>query len=779
MTSVGDRARPERTLLLAGTLLPVLLLAARGLDMDSGRVTDWLPQGRPARTVYDRFVAQFGVDDYVLLSWPGCILDDPRVPRLAAALRQTPANSSTRLIEDVTTGPELLERLTTHPIALPYAEALARIRGLFVGPDHQTTCLSIRTGGTAADRQRAFEHICQTAQETCGLDRGDLRVGGSTFEAVALNEASRRTLLRYAVPSGIVSLIVALLFQANPRLTGAVFLTAAFCQLLALAVLGVTLGRMNVLLILMPTLVYVLTMSGAVHLANYCLDSSRFGGWRDGVRRGMAIGRFPVLVTTGTTVLGVLSLCSSQIAPVREFGGYSALSLTLSLWGQFVLLPALLTAGTGRRRDLEAGIGETRWTRTIRSAGMQVAQRIARRPVLTTVLTLLVVGAGACGLVRLRASVDFDRMFPERSEVIRNFTWLEDSLGPLAPIEVLISVPRDSELSLWECLQLIDQIEQSLKSLPLVDGTLSAATYLPRLPSGSRLQDLIQRRLWIDRLDRRRPEFLRDHLLAEDAALETWRITLRVPARGVFEYRSLARSAEEAARAVIAANHPGGRPEVVVTSTGMLTVAEETNDQLFADLRFSFVTAFLLITPLMMLLLGGIIPGLMAMIPNVTPIMLVFGCMGWLGIPLEIGTILCASVALGIAVDDTVHFLTWFRVGIDDGLSRRDAVLLAYDRCAVAMLQTTMICVCGMLVFGLSDFLPAARFAVLLGAQLLVTLLGDLVLLPALLCAPLGRLFLSARSRSRKPLTRPTTAADSPPLTGPTSADGVAPPGIC
>src|SRR5690606_7806997 len=97
--------------------------------------------------------------------------------------------------------------------------------------------------------------------------------------------------------------------------------------------------------------------------------------------------------------------------------------------------------------------------------------------------------------------------------------------------------------------------------------------------------------------------------------------------------------------------------------------------------------------------------------------------------------------ALGIAVDDTIHFLSWFGRGVSEGLPRRKSIRLAFERCSGAMLQTTVICGLGLLVFSLSAFVPTSRFAWLMASMLGMGLIGDLILLPALLAGPLGRFF--------------------------------------
>ncbi len=122
-----------------------------------------------------------------------------------------------------------------------------------------------------------------------------------------------------------------------------------------------------------------------------------------------------------------------------------------------------------------------------------------------------------------------------------------------------------------------------------------------------------------------------------------------------------------------------------------------------------------------------------------------------------------ASVALGIAVDDTIHFLAWFRLYIDAGVSRVDAVVETYRRVGPAMMQTAFVGGLGMFVFALSTFTPTQRFGTLMLVLLLTALLGDLILLPALLAGPLGTFFRPRKARSNSPSTQTEAMATSLP----------------
>jgi len=159
--------------------------------------------------------------------------------------------------------------------------------------------------------------------------------------------------------------------------------------------------------------------------------------------------------------------------------------------------------------------------------------------------------------------------------------------------------------------------------------------------------------------------------------------------------------------------------------------------------------------------------GMVAMLPNLFPIFMVFGTLGWLGIKIDIGIMMTASVALGVAVDNTLHLLTWVRDGLRHGMDRRSATLAAYDRCAAAMVQSAMVGGMGLVVFATSSFTPTQQFGYLMITILAAALVGDTIMLPALIASPLGKCFeLGARRRRRGPEDGGEEAAAGPPDPG-------------
>lgn len=193
--------------------------------------------------------------------------------------------------------------------------------------------------------------------------------------------------------------------------------------------------------------------------------------------------------------------------------------------------------------------------------------------------------------------------------------------------------------------------------------------------------------------------------------------------------------------------------DVSAIYTGLVPVVYKAQRTLLESLIVSTGWAFVMIAVVMVLVVRSAPAGLLSMLPNVFPVIAVFGLMGWSGTLVDIGSMMTASVAMGVAVDDTIHFLTWFRRGLDEGRNRIDSILQAYERVGMAMTQTTAIGGLGLSIFAFSTFTPTQRFGTLMLALLLAALIGDLIFLPALLASPIGRVFDRRHSGHNEPST--------------------------
>jgi predicted RND superfamily exporter protein len=192
--------------------------------------------------------------------------------------------------------------------------------------------------------------------------------------------------------------------------------------------------------------------------------------------------------------------------------------------------------------------------------------------------------------------------------------------------------------------------------------------------------------------------------------------------------------------------------KVDITYTGVIPVVYKAQHALLDSLIQSTWWSFATITPLMMWVCRGIAAGAVVMIPNALPVLVVFGGMGWLGIPVDIGSMMAASIALGVAVDDTIHFLAWYKDDLRILEDRHEAVLASYRRSATATLQAGLINGLGLSVFATSSFTPTQRFGWLMLTILIAGIIAELVMLPALMFGPIGKVF-SLKKKAEKTLS--------------------------
>jgi hypothetical protein len=295
------------------------------------------------------------------------------------------------------------------------------------------------------------------------------------------------------------------------------------------------------------------------------------------------------------------------------------------------------------------------------------------------------------------------------------------------------------------------ELHESLSELDKHYVVVSSATFSPRPPpEKGGIRQVVQAAAYGRRLLESQQELSSLGYLRCDEKHNYWRITLHAAAMSSVNYGDLLQRARATVNRVIGGDGTIRKQDVLIS--GGVPVVHHVQEQLLEDLIHSALLAFVMICVVLMVLFRSFYCGLICMIPNILPIAVVFGTMGWRGISVEVGSILTASAAMGIAVDDSLHFITWFRRKMDDGGTISQAVAHAYHRCGLAMVQTTLICSFGLVVFSLSRFTPIARFGWCMFSLLLFALLADLVVLPAILLSPLGRPFIPKGRRGNDSL---------------------------
>lgn len=735
------------SLAVAVISLPLVVWGAiRALDSNANDPNTWVPITFPARAAYEQFRGRFENGDVVVASWLGCTVDDPRLEQLKSRLEQ-PDDASTDArgepyFERVLTGYNVLRELTARPLALPREEALRRLRGSLVGPDLQTSCaVVVFTSTGVRERDRAVAFLRHVIDGDLHVPDADLRLAGPIMDGLTVDEASAESLNQFAGFSALLILLLCWRSLRSFREAFLIFALAFYCEGLTLSLVYWLGDQMNALLIVAPPMVLVLGVSGGIHLVNYYHDALAVGGRQGASARAMRLGWLPCFLSAGTTAIGLASLMVSDLLPIRLFGLYAAMGAMLTLAVLFLVVPGAFDEwpALAKRR---AAVAPAPANATAAYAPRNpVASFVSRHHALVTSASVAVMIAAAVGVPRIRTSVKLQTLFAPQSRILQDYAWLEKNVMPLVSIEVLVHFDSACPLPFVDRLRLVTDVQNRLAAIDEVGGTMSGATFAPDFSGAGQGRAIVQ-----DVVLRRKLRRLR--YLSENEGLQVWRVTARVGALTDLDYGHFLHDIQEHLAPLLLDERGQPLAGVSTTYTGVMSLVAEVQRQLMMDLFNSFLSAFGVISVVMLLVERGLWAAIVAMIPNVFPLLLMFGLLGWLGRPMDIGSVMTASIALGMAIDGTLHFLTFFRRGVRRGATASEAVQQAFQHCAVAMTQSAVICGFGLLVFALSSFVPTSRFAWMILALLFAALAGDLIVLPALLVGPLGRVFLRQERQS-------------------------------
>ena len=716
----------------------MIIGAIRSQQIHSNDVKQWLPKNFAASKDYDWFIERFGVDEMIVVSWEGCKLDDVRVNEFRVFLELEEVENGKKLFDRVVTADTMTANI--EDVGISAKKARERIRGLMIGPDNQTTCvLAFPASDTSLGRTEMVQSVYDLAKREFGFEPIDLKLAGPTVDGAAIDVESRKAFNSFMWVTVVIVFFLSWLRLKDLLVAFTVMFFALGCAFLSLSILYWSGGTMNLTMIMMPTLVFILGVSGGVHMANYYRKAvSEGAGWMS-ADHALRAGAIPVALSSITTAIGLASLGASQVTPIRMFGIYSAIGIIASLPIMLLVMPAVMYQFRGRISRRSAGEHLSRRQRETGVSGtMSWLVHIVCRYhwMVSTPAIILLIGL-SFGIGSLKGSVKLQNRFSERTKIIQDYIWLEDNLGPLVPLEIVVTFDESNELPSWKQMLLVEKIERDLLREKLGSASLSAATFKPKFPTRDNIATRMQKQIGIEKWQNSEDSLVRAKLINIDSD-RLWRISLRVAALNDVDYGDLLDAVEKRVDEKISKFQQKG---MSARFTGSIPLFYHAQHQILSDLKNSFVTAFLFISIVLMIVLKSFRAGLVAMIPNVFPPLFVFGAMGWLGLPIEIGSVMTASVALGIAVDDTIHFLTWYRRGVSDDRSRMAAIRYAFEHCAKPMIDTTLICGFGVAAFMFSDFMPTVRFSRLLFILLMAALIGDLFLLPAILAGPLGKLF--------------------------------------
>ena len=547
--------------------------------------------------------------------------------------------------------------------------------------------------------------------------------------------------------------------------------------------LGVTISQMIALTVM---LVFAVGIADCVHVMSAYFGFRRKGDDHyDALSKSYGKTGLAILVTTITTMAGVLALTTSELVPIQVFGMMSAFGVVLAFFFTLVLLPILLDlwhpgAPEADDASLADRIGAlwhelrnstkigaaliyivamylmlgpwvgmyitvislltyivVNWQLAILSA---VPNFVARRPWLVLSVFAGLFALCSYGMTLIRIDSNMTELTKEGSAIRVAYETVDENMAGAMSMVIMVDTHTSDGLYNPRLLQAMDQLQSRIETSysDQVTRTNSLANIVKDTykimsdddPAYYRVPDddqMISQLLYL--FNSANPEDRRA-LVSDDYSRS--HISLNIYNAGSYQYQ---RFFEEISQEIDEVFGPleSEFPALEVYLTGSMALLMRMADEVANSQFSSFTFAIAVISVIMIITLGSLQGGLMAMIPNMIPALLGFGLMGLLGIALDTDTLLIAPLIIGIAVDDTIHFMTHYRVELIRTGSISESLVSTIRDVGQAVMFTTMVLGLGFALLSFSDYLGMAKMGFFGSAAIFVALLCDLFLIPAMI----------------------------------------------
>ncbi|MBN2297570.1 MAG: MMPL family transporter, partial [Deltaproteobacteria bacterium] len=471
-------------------------------------------------------------------------------------------------------------------------------------------------------------------------------------------------------------------------------------------------------------LIVILSIANTVHIIEYYDEVRKENRRRTSYLETIEFITIPCFITSITTSFGLLSLSVSPITAVQHFGITSAAGIMFAFIISIAIVPYLLTI-----LPYQAKEHHRHWGHVL--AGIF---RINEKG-----FVLILLATAACivffGLGTKRVAIETNELewFPKDSDVYINSMMLDKHLAGVGNLELILEGEEDI-LKDPDILRRIDELSGELLTLPGVKKIISLANYVKALnralgdndPNayvvpGSR--ELIAQEILLFSFSASGTQEL-ERVVNMDYS--KGRIAIKIKYASSQQTRALISQVEDKAMRAFSGT------DVKVSLTGGSHLFSMLDKYIVESQIKTFSLAFILVIGILFVVFRSFRYGLLCILPNLLPITMIIGIMGWCGINLNVGTVMIASVALGICADDTIHFLSRFRKefsGRDQSLGK--ALRKTTIHVGRAVIFTSLISIGGFSIVMVSDFQPSQDFGLLLSITLLLALICDLFVLPA------------------------------------------------
>ena len=513
------------------------------------------------------------------------------------------------------------------------------------------------------------------------------------------------------------------------------FMVIAFAMAISLAVIGAVGWSIDFMFGLIPTLLITVGVADSVHiLSEFGIYERKLGDRREAIRRTLYLVGAPCLLTSLTTAAGFLSLSFSPVKSVAHLAVYSAAGVLAAFVASITVLVALVSFGRDRAGDARAKRALAKAKRTERFSVLLrgIASFVIRfrNPVIALFAVMFV--ASGLGIGMLSVDSNFLLEFSEKVPVRRTTQFVDDHMAGSYSIVYVFDSGEEDGIKNPAVLREVERVQRVAEKHPLVTKTYSAVDLMKDINQSFHNGD---------------PEY---YVIPDNRELIAQYLL-------VYEM-----SGGEEVRDYVSMDYARTTLELRCKSketSAMLGVVEEINAYLDEDrlqastfsvsgigalwLKFvEYITwsqiqgallALTVVSLMMIVVFRSVKIGLLSMIPNLSPVVLVLGGMGWADVPLDYYRLLIAPVAIGIAVDDTIHLMTRYHHEFLKWRDYEKALYESMEGVGRALFITSVILVLGFLVNVFSIMDGQKSFGLLLAGVIATALVADFLLMPALI----------------------------------------------
>ncbi len=440
-----------------------------------------------------------------------------------------------------------------------------------------------------------------------------------------------------------------------------------------------------------------------------------------------------IVMTALTTVVGLLSFTSAEILPIAQFGVVSPIGVGLALYFSLVFLPAVLAVTPMRPKPKQVPAREGFGRNWIVACGVYSS----RNPRKVVIASAGIVALSLYSITGIRYSHAPATWLAEESEIRMAIEAIDDDFGGSTTMEIVIESGEAGRFKDPDALNRLKRAHETIRGYhePGVLEIGKIGSLLPIVLETHQALNENQRSFYTIP---QQPELLAQELLLfensgsddledfVDSQFSLARLTVRAKRGDALLALPFVRDLKPSLEAFM-----GDGFEVEITGT--MAMMTRTMDAVIKSMTRSYAIALACITPLMMLLIGSLRDGLVSMVPNLAPILLTLGLMAALDMPVDTFNLLTGCIAIGLAVDDTIHFIHGFQRYYAQTRDAEEAVRMSLETTGKALLFTSIVLATGFFIYMLSSVGNLSNFGLITGFAISVALIADVTVTPALL----------------------------------------------